>query len=298
MAKKLICLLLAMIMLLTVAVSCKNSTSSTRETEGSTTATVTTPGLTTPEQTTVPQTTLPITTEPPVDYGTISAILNKSSIARAADAYGHSPDEFIGHTDDEHTNADETMTRAEWLEENIPFIDTPEDFLDRVYYFRWNNLLSNISRRASDGKYEISEGGVDTPYHGYIDCAQGAHVRDARWIRDTVYLNDYLDVTPDAERYWNYLIAAVLEKYYLDGDLEAIERNYEKLKSRFHSRDVKFDSETGLYYLSNCDEGQELGVNGFERIERGMTFTSSFTAEGSSLEALYDNFTDGEYQCS
>ena len=202
----------------------------------------------------------------------------------------------IGHTDGVHTNADETLTRAEWFEENIPYIDTPEDFLDRVYYFRWNNLLSCLGKRASDGKYEFLESSeLRASYHTYIDCAQGAHIRDARWIRNTLYVNDYLDITPDYESYWNYLIESVLQKYYLDGDLSVIEKNYEKLKARFHSRDAKFIEEMGLYLLSCGMEGQEVGINSFDSMERKMTYTASFTAEGSSVAALTDNYLSGAY---
>lgn len=223
-------------------------------------------------------------------------ILNKDEKVLNSDIFGEKKiDDIIGHTDDEHCNGDETVSRKEWLKSNIPFIETPDKLIDRIYYFRWNNLLSCLCKRSCDGKYEFDESSELGWYHGYIDCAQGAHVRDARWIRDTRYLSDYIDVTPDKEAYWGYLIASVMQKYYLDGDIETIRRNYEKLKSRFHSRDVKFDLDMGLYYLENGIEGQEAGVNGFDRIERLMTFTASYTAENGSLEALTDNLTEGAY---
>ncbi len=223
-------------------------------------------------------------------------ILNKDKKVLNSDIFGGKKiDDIIGHTDDVHCNGDETVLRKDWLKNNIPFIETPDNLLDRIYYFRWNNLLSCLGKRKSDGKYEFNESSEIGRYHRYIDCAQGAHVRDARWIRDTKYLSDYIDITPDKEVYWGYLIASVMEKYYIDGDIETIRRNYEKLKLRFHSRDEKFDPEIGLYYLENGIEGQEAGVNGYDLIERLMTFTASHTAEAGSLEALTDNLTEGAY---
>ena len=162
----------------------------------------------------------------------------------------------IGHSDGYHNN-DGEMTREQWLTENIPFIDTPDTLLNRIYYFRWNNLLSCLGKRAEDGKYELNESSEKGWYHKYIDCAQGAHLRDARWIKDGRYMSDYVDVTPDKEGYWGYFIHSVLEKYYLDGDKTVLERNYEKLKARLSSRDGKYDSEMGLYFLENGTEGQE-----------------------------------------
>ena len=230
---------------------------------------------------------------------TMADILNKAEILTKTEAFGlRKLEDKIGHNDYDHTNKDETLTRGQWLENNIPFIETPDELLDRVYYFRWNNLLSNLVKRKSDGKYEFTESSELGSYHKYIDCAQGHHLLDARWIRDTKYLNDYIDGTPDKDAYWNFLIDSVLKKYYLDGDLDVIRRNYDKLKSRFHSRDGKYDSKAGLYYLQMGSEGQEAGVNGFERIERESVYRASYSAPESSIKAIKDNITSGSFWSS
>lgn len=197
----------------------------------------------------------------------------------------NTPDEIIGHSDEVHDNTIETLTQKEWLCKNIPFIETPDALLDKVYYYRWKNLLSCLSKRR-DGKWELCESAPGNPwYHKYIDCAQGAHVREARWIRDTRYLNDYIDITPDKEAYWNYFIDSVYQKYLLDGDLDVLFRNFEKLCSRFNSRAERFDGEFKLYYTKNDNEGQEAGINGFEKVEDEMIYSSTC----GITDCLHDN---------
>ncbi|MBQ8550494.1 MAG: hypothetical protein IJ426_04055 [Clostridia bacterium] len=223
-------------------------------------------------------------------------ILNKSEILKNQNNPSlNTPDEIIGHNDDVHENESETYTQKEWLLENIPFISTPDTLLDKVYYYRWKNLLACLSKRKSDGKYEYCEASFGSGYHRYIDCAQGAHVRDARWARNTKYLNDYIDVTPINVDYWNYLLDSVYQKYLLDGDVENLKANYFKLVARFNYNYFKFDPDFGLYYMQNGTEGQEAGVNGFDKIERKMTYSASYTAVGSSLEALTDNEIRGAF---
>ncbi len=207
----------------------------------------------------------------------------------------NTPNEKIGHNDDVHENETERYTQSEWMLENIPFIETPDGLIDKVYYFRWKNLLACMAKRKEDGRYEFCESAPGSNYHRYIDCAQGAHIRDARWIRNSAYLNDYLYITPDKTGYREYLTDSVYEKYLLDGDREALISNYDKLKARFHSLDDTFDSEFGLYHCQNGVEGQEAGVNGFDKIERLFTYKASFIADNSSLAALTDNKISGEF---
>ena len=207
----------------------------------------------------------------------------------------NTPSKIIGHSDEVHENEAETLTQSEWLCKNIPFIETPDTLLDKVYYYRWKNLLSCLAKRREDGRYELCESAPGSYYHKYIDCAQGAHLREARWIRDTKYLNDYVDVTPSSVNYWNYFIDSVYQKYLLDGDIDLLRRNYQKLCDRFNAHSKKFDADMGLYYTKNDLEGQEAGVNGFEKLEREMTYTASFTSSDTSLKALTDNCTSGEY---
>ncbi len=207
----------------------------------------------------------------------------------------NTPDKIICHTDEAHENESETLTQGEWLVSNAPFISTPDELLDKVYLYRWKNLLACLAKRKEDGKYEFCEASPGSGYHHYIDCAQGAHIRDARWIRDNKYLNDYIDVTPINVSYWNYILDSVYQKYLLDGDLENLKNNYYKLVARFNYNYFKFDPEWGLYYMQNGTEGQEAGVNGYDKIEREMTYSASFTAKGSTVEALTDNNIRGDF---
>ena len=222
-------------------------------------------------------------------------ILNKERIIEEKKDILEHLFEKIGHNDDVHENDSETLLQKDWYIENIPFVSIPDKLLENVYYFRWQNLLLSMSKKRSDGRWEFCESAPGEWYHKYIDCAQGAHVREARWIKNKKYLNDYLLSTPDKISYKEYLTDSVWQKYLLDGDKETLLSLYEKLKSRFHSLDTAFDKEAGLYFCTGTTEGQEAGVNCFDLIERDFCYTPSFTAATSSVESLTDNATEGDF---
>jgi len=205
----------------------------------------------------------------------------------------NTPNEYISHDDEVHER--DCVTQNEWLLQNVPFIETPDTLLDKVYYFRWKNLLACLSKRREDGKYEFCESAPGSYYHKYIDCAQGAHVRDARWIKNRKYLNDYIDLTPSKEAYWNYLADSVWQKYLIDSDKDSLDKNFEKLLARFSSRDNNFDRNAGLYFTKGDNEGQEAGVGCFDFVERELSYKATHTSRDSRVEALFDNKTSGEY---
>ena len=225
-----------------------------------------------------------------IDIGKEFSLIDRKKVLNSQKSNTvYNADSIIGHTDEAHDNSDEVQTQEEWFTENIPFIDTPDIKLNDVYYYRWSILLSALAKRKSDGKYEFCEAAPGSGYHKFIDCAEGAHIRDARWIKNRKYLNDYLDITPDNTVYREYITDSVWQKYLLDGDLNCISKNYEKLKKRLSSLNNTFSNEFGLYHSTNNIEGQECGVNGFDRLEKHFSYSASFTSAGSSLEALTDN---------
>jgi hypothetical protein len=82
-----------------------------------------------------------------------------------------------------------------WYAANIPFIEIPDKQIQSVYYYRWR-----VAHEAQ--KYTGEKNGWITteflgpitysaPYGG-ISAAAGHHIAEARWVRDTRYLDDYI----------------------------------------------------------------------------------------------------------
>lgn len=81
---------------------------------------------------------------------------------------------------------------ADFLAKNIPRFACPDPDLERTWYFRWWVFRKHL-RATADGGHVITEFLAPVPHAGpenSISCPVGHHFREARWLRDQIYLND------------------------------------------------------------------------------------------------------------
>jgi hypothetical protein len=87
---------------------------------------------------------------------------------------------------------DQPSLKWEWFLRNIPWLDVPDKTLEEIYYFRWYSFEKHI-RRTPAGLV-IDEFLDDVPWAGKYNTINGAaphHLREARWLRDPAYADQY-----------------------------------------------------------------------------------------------------------
>ncbi len=175
---------------------------------------------------------------------------------------------FTGFARDER----ETLGTApplpwQWFVRNIPWLDTPDAEINQIYYFRWYAFQKHLER-TPDG-YVITEFLDDVPWAGKfnaIDAAAGHHIREARWLRDPVYVDDYTRFWfgPDGEprRYSFWAADSVYQLYLATGNrslavslLPALERNY-------HAWEATHQDANGLFWQIDDRDGMEDSISG------------------------------------
>lgn len=155
----------------------------------------------------------------------------------------------------------------DWFVKNIPLLDTPDQELDEIYYFRWYAFQKHIEK-TRDG-YLINEFLDDVPWAGKfntIDTAAGDHIREARWLRDPEYVDDYTRFWfgPDGEprRYSSWLADSVYQLMLATGNrnlaislLPAMEKNYEAWEATHQDAN-------GLFWQIDDRDGMEDSISG------------------------------------
>ena len=155
----------------------------------------------------------------------------------------------------------------DWFTRNIPLLDIPDKEMERIYYFRWYAFQKHI-RDSSDG-YLISEFLDDVPWSGkfnMIDAAAGHHIREARWLRNPQYAEDYTRFWfgPQGEprRYSFWAADSVYQLYLATWNrdlaislLPALQRNYEAWENTHKDA-------TGLYWQIDDRDGMEDSISG------------------------------------
>ena len=98
-------------------------------------------------------------------------------------------DDFKCYVDYFNRMEDENIAQAipnaqawDWMKQNIPLFDCPQDNFREIYYYRWWTLRKHIEETPVG--YAFTEFLVQRSYadkYNLIACAIGHHIMEARW---------------------------------------------------------------------------------------------------------------------
>lgn len=155
---------------------------------------------------------------------------------------------------------------TEWFEENIPYLDVPDETMKQIYYFRWYTYRNHI-RKTTEDYYIISEFLPNVSWagkHNSINCPAGLHVAEGRWLQNSEYLDDYLAHWLDnggAVRSYSFWIADAYYNRYLATGNESVLDYVDKLKSNFEAWSDHYNADLGLYWQLNDRDGMENSIS-------------------------------------
>ena len=131
------------------------------------------------------------------------------------------------------------LDQPQWYEDNIPFLDTPDENLDEVYYYRWSTYKRALRYTVPGTGYISTEYDVpieyaSDPYTGLVDAA-GYHITDGRWLRNQDFAGDYINFwlrgggTNGQRGFSEWIAAAAYQRYLVTGDATRLKENLPQL---------------------------------------------------------------------
>ncbi|GAP90349.1 putative six-hairpin glycosidase [Rosellinia necatrix] len=157
-----------------------------------------------------------------------------------------------------------------FLRDNIPFIDIPDKLIQDVYYYRWTSLQRNLRYVTAGTGYMCTEFIHPVGYakaFGTIDAAAGHQIDESRWLRDTSYGDDYIQIytrgPADPLQYTQWILDAASRRAMVTGDNEFLATQLQDMIRVWHLWDHVFDSNAGLFYYQPVWDAQELSLPGF-----------------------------------
>ena len=118
--------------------------------------------------------------------GPYHRVLKEELVRRRFDRFNLDDEEI-------YTNAF-SNAKARWtIGREIPLFECPDEDIERTYYFRWWTYRKHL--RRTDRGWVVSEFLPNVGWAGpgnTISCPFGHHVREGRWLRNPVYLDDYI----------------------------------------------------------------------------------------------------------
>lgn len=179
----------------------------------------------------------------------------------------------------------------DWFAANIPVIDSPDEELDKTYYYRWELVTRHLVYSNPNTGYVFTEF-ANRPFwsgaYGTISCPAGMQLDDIRWLADPRYARDYMrfwmrhpGAQPRnysfwaAESAWSVHEVAPHREFIVDL-LPDLVRNYEGWMQRGWVENM------GMFWQLGHDDGMEFDINAQQ--------TNDILRGGQSLRPSFNSY--------
>ncbi len=161
----------------------------------------------------------------------------------------------------------------DFLKENIPLFECPDKELELTCLFRWWTFRKHL-RQTPEG-WVVTEFLPNVPWggrHNTINCGAGHHINEARWLRSSVYVHDYIrfwfrsepGIRPRAYSFW--AASAIWNWCMTNGNLQPAQELLPQLTANYEGwEQERYDAATGLFWQVADKDGMEgpIGGHGF-----------------------------------
>jgi hypothetical protein len=155
----------------------------------------------------------------------------------------------------------------DWFEQNIPWLDVPDKNVEEIYYFRWYSFQKHIKQTPKG--FVIDEFEVNVPWAGKyntISAAAGHHIREARWLRNPKYVEDYADFWFGAEgeprRYSFWAADSAYRLYLATGNKSFAVNLLPRLQDNYRKWETTHQDPNGLFWQIDDRDGMEFSIGG------------------------------------
>jgi hypothetical protein len=154
-----------------------------------------------------------------------------------------------------------------FLRANAPLFECPDKDIEQTYYFRWWTFRKHLAR-TPDG-WVITEFLPVVPWAGKfntINCANGHHIREARWLKERRYVEDYIRFWFQKDSrivYSSWLPEAVWGYCTTLGDYSLAKELLPGLVKHYQGWETgRLDKPTGLFWQNDAGDGMEGSISG------------------------------------
>jgi len=188
----------------------------------------------------------------------------------------------------------------EWLAENVPLLDCPDEVIEKNYYYRWWSFRKHLVKTPEGFIFtEFIEPVKHAGKYNSISCALGHHIYEGRWLKNSEYLKEYInfwlykaDVGQTKQRFHQFsswVDDAVLANYMVKPDagflkdiLPALDADYQKWEKE---RQLK----NGLFWQHDVKDGMEESISGSRKDENSRpTINSYMYGNAKALASISD----------
>jgi len=188
------------------------------------------------------------------------------------ESFKHHVDFFNGMEPENIVNYVPNRESWQWMKDNVPFFECPDQDFEQIYYFRWWTFRKHLKNTADGFVFtEFLDRMSHSGKHNTISCALGHHVYEGSWLRDKRYIDEYArfwfvghngSLQPHFHKYSNWGTWALYRRYLVNQDraflvalLDAFIADYQAWVQEKHV-------ESGLLWQYDVWDGMEESISG------------------------------------
>lgn len=188
----------------------------------------------------------------------------------------------------------------DWLSQNVPLLDCPDEVLEKNYYYRWWSFRKHLVKTPEGFIFtEFIEPVKHAGKYNSISCALGHHIYEGRWLKNTDYLKEYIDfwlyhadVGQSKQRFHQFsswIDDAVYQNYLVTPDAEHLKRILPALDADYSKWEKERQLKSGLFWQFDVKDGMEESVSGSRKDEnRRPTISSYMYGNAKALAGIAD----------
>lgn len=203
------------------------------------------------------------------------------------------PENFKHHVEYFNRMEDENIIQAipndsawDWMKNNIPLFECPQDNFEEIYYYRWWTFRKHIKETPQG--LTVTEFLVQRSYadkYNMIACALGHHIYEARWLHDIRFLDNYIrlwyrgdDGSPMKKLYKfsSWTADALYNRFLVDCDTGFILDMLPDMIKDFAVWETDRRHSNGLFWQHDVKDGMEESISGGRRIENYRPTINSY----------------------
>ncbi|WP_432713657.1 MGH1-like glycoside hydrolase domain-containing protein [Pedobacter sp.] len=175
----------------------------------------------------------------------------------------------------------------EWLSENIPLLECPDEVIEKNYYFRWWSFRKHLVKTPEGHIFtEFIEPVKHAGKYNSISCALGHHIYEGRWLKNKTYLQEYINfwlyhadsgqTKPRFHQFSSWVDDAVYQNYLVNPDVAYLKSIVPALAADYGKWENERQVKSGLFWQYDVKDGMEESVSGSRKDQNRRPTINSY----------------------
>ena len=214
-------------------------------------------------------------------------------------SFKHYVDYFNKMEDENIRQAISNDSAWDWMQQNIPLFECPQQNFEEIYYYRWWTFRKHIKK--TEKGFVLTEFLVQRSYadkYNLIASALGHHIYEGRWLHDKKWLDDNIHVwyrgnagkpMSKLRFYSSWTIDAIYNRYLVNYDKEFVIDLLPDLKADYDAWEKEKLLPNGLYWQFDVRDAMEETISGGRKEKNARPSINAYMYGNANSLAKLEN---------